>query len=48
MEAIDAFFGIFMWIGAGAAAVILVILFGGDVARKDTSVPRWRDPYWLS
>lgn len=48
MGAADAFFDIFMWIGLGAAVVILVILFGGGVARKDTSISRWRDPYWLA
>lgn len=47
MGAVDAFFGIFMWIGLGAAAVILVVLFGTGFARRDTSVSRWRDPYWL-
>ena len=36
------------WIGAVAAASILVLLFGTERLRSDASISRWRDPVWLS
>lgn len=36
------------WIGLGACAVILILAFGTDSLRKDTSKRRWRDPAWLA
>ena len=38
----------FPWIGAVAAAVLLVLLFGTNLLRADPSKSRWRDYTWLS
>jgi hypothetical protein len=38
----------FPWIGLVGAVVLLVLMFGTDVLRSDTSVSRWRDLVWLS
>lgn len=36
------------WIGAAAAAVFIVLLFGTNLFRGDPSASRWRDRIWLS
>jgi len=36
------------WIGLFAAAVVLLMLFGGDRLRGDRTRSRWRDPLWLA
>lgn len=36
------------WVGLGAAAVLLVLLFATDWLRSDTRRSRWADAAWLS
>jgi uncharacterized protein with HXXEE motif len=36
------------WMGLGAAAVLLVLMFTTDAMRSRTSGSRWWDPVWLS
>lgn len=36
------------WIGLGGALVMLVLMFGTDVARSRPAVSRWWDPVWLA
>lgn len=36
------------WFGSVAAALLLFLLFATDRLRGDRSLPRWRDPVWLS
>lgn len=36
------------WIGAGFAAILLLLLFGTDLLRAETGHSRWRDTRWLS
>jgi hypothetical protein len=36
------------WIGLGAAAILLVLLFTTEKLRGNTLGPRWRDPVWLA
>ncbi len=38
----------FPWIGAGAAAVVQVLLFSTNRLRSDLNQARWRDLSWLS
>jgi hypothetical protein len=38
----------FPWIGGVGAAVLLVLLFGTDWLRGESTSSRWRDPVWLS
>jgi hypothetical protein len=38
----------FPWIGAAAALVLLVLLFGTGLLRSEPTVSRWRDRQWLS
>lgn len=42
------FMGIWPWMGAGAAIVLLIILFATDWLRSDISISRWRDPTWFA
>lgn len=36
------------WIGAGFAAVLLILLFATRALQRDPTLSRWRDPQWLS
>lgn len=36
------------WVGLGLSAILMILLFGTDKLRGNTSLSRWRDPYWLA
>jgi hypothetical protein len=38
----------FPWIGAAAALILLLLLFGSRFLQRDPSLPRWRDVVWLA
>lgn len=44
----EFFMHVWPWVGLGAAAVLLVLLFGTDWMRSRTDVGRWRDPTWFA
>jgi len=41
------FYTVWPFIGVGAAIVMIAVLLMTDAFRGDTTVSRWRDPYWL-
>lgn len=47
MGILDEFWYAWPWVGLGAAAVMIVLLFCTNLLRSDSD-PRWLDPVWLA